>query len=199
MRKSASGSTEPPLAGRSRICPKEASTSYPWPRYLLIAFALAGDSTTTIFMKIQSVIRRYLCNYGGIGRIAGPEHGEGGPCCQIGPLRGRVRPIKWGAKETGLMQAVVVQSNMCYFRERERDIEVPERPALVNLPSRPACPATRASDYHLAACPVSFARREYCRANQNRCDRRTHSLYIPAPTIFFVRQCVHRATADGRP
>src|SRR5262249_5382418 len=35
-------------------------------------------------------------NHGGIGRIVGPEHGEGGPCCQIGPLRGRVRPTKWG-------------------------------------------------------------------------------------------------------
>jgi hypothetical protein len=39
--------------------PKDASTSYPEPRYLLIVFALDGDSTTTIFMEIQWVIRLY--------------------------------------------------------------------------------------------------------------------------------------------
>src|SRR5579871_6668834 len=33
----------------------EARTSWPGPKYFLIVFALAGDSTTTIFMEIQWV------------------------------------------------------------------------------------------------------------------------------------------------
>src|SRR6185436_18797 len=49
------GSTEPSLAGRSRTWPNEARTSYPGPRYLLIVLALAGDSTTTIFIEFQVV------------------------------------------------------------------------------------------------------------------------------------------------
>ena len=52
--KSNSGSTEPSLAGRSRTWPKEASTSYPGPKYLWMVLALAGDSTTTTFMNAQS-------------------------------------------------------------------------------------------------------------------------------------------------
>ncbi len=45
--KFSSGRTLPSLGGRSRTWPKEASTVKPSPRYLLMVFALAGDSTTT--------------------------------------------------------------------------------------------------------------------------------------------------------
>ncbi len=41
-------------------------------------------------------------NQGGIGRMIGPEHGEGDPYCQISGLRTRVRPAKWGTKETAI-------------------------------------------------------------------------------------------------
>src|SRR5690606_41567557 len=60
MAKSASGCTEPSLAGRSRTWPNEASTLKLRPRYLLIVFAFAGDSTTTtsIFWKIPPGILR---------------------------------------------------------------------------------------------------------------------------------------------
>src|SRR5690349_7460146 len=47
MAKSCSGSTAPSLGMRSRTCPYEASTSKSLPRYFLIVFALAGDSTMT--------------------------------------------------------------------------------------------------------------------------------------------------------
>src|SRR3954463_12049547 len=47
MAKSSSGRTEPSLGGRSRIWPKLAKTVKSGPRYLLIVFALAGDSTMT--------------------------------------------------------------------------------------------------------------------------------------------------------
>src|SRR5437867_6935446 len=37
--------------GRSRMWPTEAFTVYPEPRYFLIVFALAGDSTTTSVLR----------------------------------------------------------------------------------------------------------------------------------------------------
>ena len=43
----ASTSTPSLFLGRSRICPIEATTRKPEPRYLLIVRALAGDSTMT--------------------------------------------------------------------------------------------------------------------------------------------------------
>ena len=45
--KSFSISTFIPFEGRSRTCPIEARTSKPGPRYLLIVFDFAGDSTIT--------------------------------------------------------------------------------------------------------------------------------------------------------
>ena len=45
--KSFSRSTPSVLLGRSLMCPSEASTSKPLPRYFWIVFALAGDSTMT--------------------------------------------------------------------------------------------------------------------------------------------------------
>src|SRR5882724_6858756 len=45
--KSPSRSTPSLLLGRSLMCPSEASTSKSFPRYLLMVFALAGDSTMT--------------------------------------------------------------------------------------------------------------------------------------------------------
>src|SRR5437870_757060 len=45
-------STPRPFDGRSLICPIEAFTMKSLPRYLLIVFALAGDSTTTRFFAI---------------------------------------------------------------------------------------------------------------------------------------------------
>src|SRR5499426_841480 len=86
MRKLASGSTEPSLAGKSRTWPKEASTSYPGPRYLLIVLALAGDSTTTIFMKFHLVSGRSSPDFAGLSRPrCRREHGDTGRGCQIMP------------------------------------------------------------------------------------------------------------------
>src|SRR5216684_1724911 len=45
-------STPRSFAGRSLICPIEAITMKSLPRYLLIVFALAGDSTMTKFFVI---------------------------------------------------------------------------------------------------------------------------------------------------
>src|SRR5713226_10263698 len=45
-------STPRPFEGRSLICPIEAFTTKSLPRYLLIVFALAGDSTMTRFFAI---------------------------------------------------------------------------------------------------------------------------------------------------
>src|ERR1700674_3783512 len=45
-------STPRPFEGRSLICPIEAITMKSLPRYLLIVFALAGDSTMTRFFGI---------------------------------------------------------------------------------------------------------------------------------------------------
>src|SRR3979411_1284120 len=45
-------STPRPFEGRSLICPIEAMTTKSLPRYLLIVFALAGDSTMTRFLTI---------------------------------------------------------------------------------------------------------------------------------------------------
>ena len=42
-----SGSTDPLLSFKSRTCPYEARTLYALPKYLLIVFAFAGDSTIT--------------------------------------------------------------------------------------------------------------------------------------------------------
>src|SRR5258707_8896337 len=56
-------STPRPFEGRSLICPIEAITTKSLPRYLLIVFALAGDSTMTRFLVITYSIRvtdRYL-------------------------------------------------------------------------------------------------------------------------------------------
>src|SRR5712692_8601227 len=45
-------STPRPFDGRSLICPIEAITMKSLPRYLLMVFALAGDSTMTRFFVI---------------------------------------------------------------------------------------------------------------------------------------------------
>src|SRR3989304_2194634 len=81
--KLSSGSTDPSLAGRARVWPKEASTSKAGPRYLLIVFALDGDSTTTTFMRIQWVSRQDDAESRRNRPHARPEHGEGDLCCQI--------------------------------------------------------------------------------------------------------------------
>src|SRR4051812_16759059 len=48
-----STSTPSLLFGRSRTCPIDASTLYSFPRYLLIVFAFAGDSTMTNAFAIE--------------------------------------------------------------------------------------------------------------------------------------------------
>src|SRR5882672_11450570 len=50
-------STPRPFEGRSLICPIEAITMKSLPRYLLIVFALAGDSTMTRFFAITSQVQ----------------------------------------------------------------------------------------------------------------------------------------------
>src|SRR5438309_1438773 len=45
-------STPRPFEGRSLICPIEAITTKSLPRYLLMVFAFAGDSTITRFLII---------------------------------------------------------------------------------------------------------------------------------------------------
>src|SRR5882757_9005415 len=57
MAKPCSGSTAPSLGLRSRTCPYDASTSKSVPRYFLIVFALAGDSTMTRLSAIAYAIR----------------------------------------------------------------------------------------------------------------------------------------------
>src|SRR6185369_6352360 len=49
-------STPRPFDGRSLICPIEAFTMKSLPRYLLIVFALAGDSTITRFFTITILL-----------------------------------------------------------------------------------------------------------------------------------------------
>src|SRR5580692_8664393 len=56
MAKPFSGSTAPSLGTRSRTCPYEASTSKSLPRYFLMVFALAGDSTMTRLSAISYLI-----------------------------------------------------------------------------------------------------------------------------------------------
>src|SRR3954447_12326625 len=50
-------STPMPLLGRSRTWPIDAFTTKPSPRYLLIVFALAGDSTITRVLPLGLAIR----------------------------------------------------------------------------------------------------------------------------------------------
>src|ERR1700682_5550426 len=56
-------STPSPFEGRSLICPIEAITMKSLPRYLLIVFALAGDSTMTKFFAIASQVRPRTDDY----------------------------------------------------------------------------------------------------------------------------------------
>src|SRR5712692_8069388 len=56
-------STPRSFAGRSLICPIEAITMKSLPRYLLIVFALAGDSTMTKFFAITSQVRSRTDEY----------------------------------------------------------------------------------------------------------------------------------------
>src|ERR1700730_11469654 len=50
-------STPRPFEGRSLICPIEAITMMTLPRYLLIVFAFAGESTMTKFFAISVQVR----------------------------------------------------------------------------------------------------------------------------------------------
>src|SRR5882724_11455553 len=64
-----SGSTAPSLGLRSRTCPYDARTSKSLPRYFLIVFALAGDSTMTRLSAItyansRRSVRRVGVNIG---------------------------------------------------------------------------------------------------------------------------------------
>src|SRR5258707_13604894 len=69
-------STPRPFEGRSLICPIEAITMKSLPRYLLIVFALAGDSTMTRFFGIAysiPVTHRCLFDDRGFLRNQFPE------------------------------------------------------------------------------------------------------------------------------
>src|SRR6266436_5388683 len=69
-------STPRPFEGRSLICPIEAITTKSLPRYLLIVFALAGDSTMTRFLVIAysiPVTHRCLFDDRGLLRNHLPE------------------------------------------------------------------------------------------------------------------------------
>jgi hypothetical protein len=87
--KSWSGRTEPSFAGRSRTWPKDASTLYPGPRYLLIVLAFAGDSTTTTFiiksLNTESCPRRMGCTknrtvFSGLRHGGGIRRGQEADC-----------------------------------------------------------------------------------------------------------------------
>ena len=58
MAKSLSGSTEPFFSGKSRTWPKLARTVKSEPRYLLMVFALAGDSTITTCITAPQILFR---------------------------------------------------------------------------------------------------------------------------------------------
>src|ERR1700694_6051847 len=51
-----SSSTPISFLGKSMMCPTDARTSYPLPRYFSIVFALAGDSTITNALLIAILI-----------------------------------------------------------------------------------------------------------------------------------------------
>src|SRR5947209_17488961 len=53
--KSSSTATPSLLFGKSRMCPIDATTLYFRPRYLLMVFAFAGDSTTTSAFAISAL------------------------------------------------------------------------------------------------------------------------------------------------
>ena len=44
--------------------------------------------------------------------MIGPEHGEGDPYCQMSGLRTRVRPAKWGTKETTISHTYNVYTQL---------------------------------------------------------------------------------------
>src|SRR5215468_9652109 len=54
--KSSSTATPSLLFGKSRMCPIDATTLKSRPRYLLMVFAFAGDSTTTSAFAIDSLL-----------------------------------------------------------------------------------------------------------------------------------------------
>src|SRR5262245_32935749 len=85
--KSLSGRTEPFFDGRSRTWPYEASTRYPGPRYLLTVFALAGDSTITMFIETFLAAQLRRAEGRRIRRDPGywPENGDLQRACQIYP------------------------------------------------------------------------------------------------------------------
>src|SRR5213593_2289035 len=70
-----STSTPSLLLGKSLMCPTEALTVYPLPRYLPIVFALAGDSTMTSDEPIswhtlhQSSLRFQALHFGGLATL----------------------------------------------------------------------------------------------------------------------------------
>src|SRR5262245_1820981 len=118
----------------------------------------------------------------------GPEHGEGDPYCQIRGLRTRVRPAKLVTKETAITNCI--QKPILPARVLASPIAAETRRA---FQARPA------SERHREPSPASFARRECCRANQNRCGPQIRSLCNRALPIFSAKQRGHRAKAVDRP
>src|SRR5215510_3297942 len=118
----------------------------------------------------------------------GPEHGEGDPCCQIRGLRTRVRPAKLGTKETTIKNCI--QKYVPPARVLASPIAVGTHRA---FRARPV------SERRLESFPASFARRECCRANQNRCGPQIRSLCSRALPVFSAKQRGHRAKAADHP
>src|SRR6516225_4048683 len=72
------------LFGKSRTCPLLATTSKAAPRYLLIVFAFAGDSTMTrLFLDFLAATRKPSMHQGSGGGRQGSEVGRSDSCLLI--------------------------------------------------------------------------------------------------------------------
>src|SRR5262249_12226679 len=71
--------------GRSLTCPTEAITVYPEPRYLLMVFALEGDSTIT-----SAFVICIKPNYSSIY----PTQGMGSPPCSLQPPAPKLSTVR---------------------------------------------------------------------------------------------------------
>src|SRR5712692_6629331 len=115
--KSSSTATPSLLFGRSRMCPIEATTLKSRPRYLLMVFAFAGDSTTTSALAIDLLIPNPYALHLTVARSSNPhesaaarprhetshfeieEPRQQARCREPGPLRDRVEIARLAGRQ----------------------------------------------------------------------------------------------------
>src|SRR5690606_303039 len=99
-----STSTPSLLLGRSRTCPIDAMTLKSRPRYLLMVFALAGDSTTTRALAMKPLcLRTQITSAASIGSrsVKPDEQSAGEPPHQTGHFEGTEFPQQVGRPPPG--------------------------------------------------------------------------------------------------